>query len=392
MSIREGPLRAAAATACLLGVVALVMPALGQPMAQEDPVTETALAWLGCWELTAVGDSRSQESPDSLQRICVAPGDAPEVLDLTALVNDEIVAAQTLVTDGSRQPVTDGDCDGWKRSVLSEDRRRLYLQSEMACEDGKPRSLTGASILVSGDHWVDIHVSRIDGEREIVIQHFRLVGAEFARLPGAFPTTMHTVRVAAAAPLTVEDVIEALEFVDPAVVEAMLLESEASFGIDSDLLLRLDDANVPGEVIDLMVALSFPEYFAVEGDTVGRRPAEYYSSYWSPWYPFHGYGYGHGYWYYHHRPHPPSGGHPGKDHGGSVISGRGYVGVRQTSNPSGIGGFLGVDGDGGGGGSFGTGGGGISGTGSGGSGSSASSSGFKGGNSSSVRPAVPKPQ
>jgi hypothetical protein len=298
---------------------------------------------------------------------------------MTVLIDNEIVAKETIVTDGSRQPVSDGGCDGWIRSVLSEDRRRLYLQSEATCRDGKLRDLTGASMIVSENRWIDIHALRIDGEREVLIQRYRPVDAGIPRLPGALPNAMHTVRREAAARLSVEDVIEALRVVDPAVVEAMLLESEASFGIDSDLLLRLDDAGVPGEVIDLMVALSFPDYFAVEDGSVTRQPEVYYGGYWSPWYPYYGYGH-----YYHHRYGHGGGHHNNRNRGGKVVSGRGYVNVRQTANPSGginsL--FQGASNAGGG---VGMGAGSSSGN-----AGSASGSGYKSGNSSSNRPAVPK--
>jgi hypothetical protein len=243
-------------------------------------------------------------------------------------------------------------------------------------------------MMLSANHWIDIRVLRVDGEREIAIQDYRPVGADAVTLPGALPTAAHAARLAAAARLSADDVIEALELVDPAVVEAMLLESEARFAIDSRLLLRLAEARVPDGIIDLMVALSFPEYFGVEGDTAIRQPAVYYGSFWSPWYPYYGYGYG----YYYHHPHPPSGGHPGKGHGGKVISGRGYVSVRPTEMPTG--GFADAvqrAANTGGGGGFSGGGGGFSSAGGSGTNSSTSSSGYQSGNSTSTRPAVPKP-
>ena len=289
MSIRPEPGGAAAAAiVCLLSIVALATPALGQPMARKVPEDQDKLAWLGCWDLMADPEDDSQESPKERQVICVAPGDAPKTLDMTVLVDDQVVAAETVVPDGSRQPVSESGCDGWIRSILSEDRRRLYMQSETTCADDNPMNLSGASMMVSGDRWVDIHVLTIDGEREVVIRRYRPVGADIARLPGALPTAMHAVRLAAAARLSVDNVVEALQVVDPAVVEAMLLESKASFGIDSDLLLRLDDAGVPDEIVDLMVALSFPEYFAVEDGSVTRQPEVYYESYGPPWYPYYG--------------------------------------------------------------------------------------------------------
>jgi hypothetical protein len=385
MSNRPEPGHAAAAAiACLLLIGALTVPALGQPVARKVPESNDAIAWLGCWDVLADPEDDSQEPPRERQMICVAPGDDPKALDMMVLVDNEIVSKETIVTDGSRQPVSDGGCDGWIRSVLSEDRRRLYLQSEATCTDGSLKNLTGASMMVSGERWIDIHALWADGEREVLIQRYRPVDAGIPRLPGALPTAMHTVRRAAATRLTVENVIEALQVVDPAVVEAMLIESDASFGIDSDLLLHLDAAGVPGEVIDLMVALSFPDYFSVEGGSIARQPEVYYGGYWSPWYPYYGYGH-----YYHHR-YGHGGGHHNKNRGGKVVSGRGYVSVRQTGKPSGS--FLQGFSNSGGGGATGGGvsGGGFSGGSSSGNAGSASGSGFKSGNSNSGRTAVPK--
>jgi len=380
MSIRAKPGRAsAAAIGCLLSIAAPAAPVLGQSVAQEALIDDAGRAWLGCWELVANPEDRAQESSDGRQLVCVARGDAPGSLALTAIVDGRVQATDTLLTDGARQAVSEGGCSGWRRARFSGDQERLYLESETICEGGGERHLSGASMMVSGDHWIDIRVLRVDGEREISIQDYRAVGADAARLPGAPPTAAHAARVAAAAPLSADDVIEALEYVDPAVVEAMLLESGSRFPIDSRLLLQLADAGVPDEIVDLMVALSFPEYFAVEGNAVSRQPAVYYGGYWSPWYPYYGYGYG----YYYHHPYPPAGGHPGKGHGGAVISGRGYVGVRPTGTPSG--GLLDQMMS-----STGAGGSGYSGVGSSGNSNSVSSSGFQGDDSSPVRPAIPK--
>jgi len=247
---------------------------------------------------------------------------------MTALVDDQIIATRMIVANGRRQPVGDAGCDGWIRSFPSKDLRRLYLQSETTCAGGPLRSLTGASIFTSADRWIDIHALRMNDELDMSIQRYDSVDARIARLPGALPTATQTARLAAAGPLSVENVIEALQVVDPAVVEAMLLESNAHFGINADLLLRLDHAGVPERIIDLMVALSFPDYFIVEGDTIARAPVAYSGSYWLPWYPY--LGYGHRY----HRQHP----HHGHNRGGKVISGRGYVSIRPTRNaPGGVG-------------------------------------------------------
>jgi hypothetical protein len=383
MSIRlESRAPLAKALLFLFSIAVLMAPALGQSAPREAPEDQDMRAWLGCWDVIADPEDDSQESRTERQMICVAPGGTPRSIDMTVLVDGKSVAEETIITDGSRQPVSDDGCEGWIRSVLSEDRRRLYLQSEATCAGRKSKYLTGVSMMVAGERWIDIHVMRVDGERELVIQRYRPIESGIARLPGALPSTMSSLRRDAAERITIEEIIAALRVVDPAVVEAMLLESKASFGIDADLLLRLARAGVPDEVIDLMVALSFPEHFSIEGSTVTRQPEVYYGSYWSPWYPYYGYGYG---YYYHHRH-----SHHAENRGGKVISGRGYVSVQQTSAPSGgLSGLFGGTSNTGGG--FGMTGGNTGGRSSGKSGS-ASGSGYQSGNSRPSRPAIPKPR
>jgi hypothetical protein len=405
MSIRDGSRCAATiAIGYVLSVAVSTVPALGHAAASGEEATAGTLAWLGCWRLEATGEGDVPESADASQLLCLEPGDGPSSLRPSAIVDDQVVAEELLVADGIRRPVSEGRCSGWRRSLLSADKRRLYLQSETTCEGSNQSSLSGASLIVSGGHWVDINVTRVDGERELVVRHYRLVDADTALLPGTLSTAGRTARVAAAAPLDEDDVIEALEYLDPAVVEAMLVESRSTFPMDSGLLLRLDDAGVPGQIIDLMMALSYPEYFAVERSggierlhpeardgTVYTQPLlcnHFYHS-WPTW--FHGYGCGHGYGYgCVHPPHDPDS-RPGPR--GWVISGRGYTRVQPVNPPSGV---IGLLSDGTGqppssphSGSSSTGDGGSSQS-SGGSEDSASQSGYQKGSSTSTRKAVPR--
>ncbi len=397
MSIRNGSrCVAAVAIGYLLSIVVSTLPALGRPAAAGELATAGTLAWLGCWRLDeVVEDDEVLEPAGVSQLLCLKPGDAPNSLSMSAIVDVEVVAKEMLVADGTRRPVSEGGCSGWKRSLLSADQRRLYLQSETTCEGGNQSNLSGASLIVSTDHWVDINVTRVAGEHELVVRHYRRVDvdllpqqqlAKFGHTPvwpGAIPSAAHTARIAAAVPLDADDVIEALEHLDPAVVEALLVESGSSFPMDSRLLLRLDDAGVPGQIIDLMMALSYPEYFAVQDETV-VTPAVGYSYYWAPW--FYGHGYGYGYFHDYGYGHPPHDSDSRPHPAGRVVSGRGYTRVQPIDLPSG--GIMSqIEG-------VGSGGGGGSGVSSGstgsGSGSSASKSGYKSNNSTSTRRAVRK--
>jgi hypothetical protein len=281
--------------------------------------------------------------------LCLMPGKDPSSLRLKTVVDGRVVTSETLLVDGSRRAVDDGRCLGWIRSLLSDDRRRLYVTSLTTCMSGDPRiltgtslSLSGASLFVSGGDWVDISVARVGGKRELEIRRYRIVDPDTVRLPGKIQTATPAARIAAAAPLEPDDVIEALRLLDPAIVETMLRESRSSFPLDAATLVRLDEAGVPGPIIDLMMAQSYPEYFDVEDEAVdpvdGVDPVESqpladgdYGDYWAPWWAQgigqHGYGYGY-------VPSALTSGSRPRPRG-RAVSGRGYSRVQPVDLPTG---------------------------------------------------------
>jgi hypothetical protein len=196
-----------------------------------------------------------------------------------------------------------------------------------------------------------------------------------------------TARIIASSKLTEDDLIEAVGKVDAEAVEALIMERGDAFQINAAALIRLADSGVPESVIDLAVAVSYPDRFAVKrggaepvqavGD-YGRGPRRsfgfgvYNPYYWgfggygyhpmygygygySPWgygYGYGGYGYGYGYY----RPTrvivQPYSSAPsnrmvkgyGYSRGGS---GGGYSGGRAVSRGGGGGGSMGSSGSGG---------------------------------------------
>lgn len=72
-----------------------------------------------------------------------------------------------------------------------------------------------------------------------------------------------TARDAAGAPPEIADVVEATHALAPAVVEAWLIEEGEGFALNGHRLVGLKSEGVPGRVIDVMVALSYPRVFAI---------------------------------------------------------------------------------------------------------------------------------
>jgi hypothetical protein len=340
-----------------LGIAAAVGPLPGpnsSAAAQPGGAPQTPeLQWAGCWELQgaraddagvdAVANAAA-EDPGSRQ-VCIEVDSSQ--LTVATLVDDIEVRTDQLRTDGTPRQVEDGGCRGTENAVMSADRHRLYTTADLVCEGGTRRQASGISALVSPDTWVDIQVVIVEGERELMVRRFNFdaVASRAILTDGEGADLLlaaRSARTAAAALVDTDDVIEAAAVVDAAAVEALLLETNAAFAMDVHALIALADADVPDEVIDLMVALSFPDYFLVNEDPSASDqrggfayPVRYYG-YWTP--AFAPFGWGYSYYPYYSTYPGYGGGGPGViyppgygRYGGKVVSGRGYA--RVAANP-----------------------------------------------------------
>ena len=249
-----------------------------------------------------------------------------------------------------------------------------------ACANEIERSLVGLSMLVEGNRWIELQSISLDGgdHRELLVRQYeRLADAEtlelgFTPLELGLAARAATARAAASGPLDVDDVLEASERAPVEIVEAAILESNSLFALDSAVLIRLVEAGVEERVIDLMVAISYPDQLAAElfhqlasggggyagyGGYRGYATTPYYGYYagscWGPYYgPMYGpYGPGCDYrspYYGYYQPYYGGGGGggaitvtpsvppTGSLYGGKVIRDRGYVTVteRPRTQPS----------------------------------------------------------
>lgn len=328
--------------------ISIVLLALAWPAAAQQRPTAASewLGWLGCWELVAErqGDEPS-DAEQARRTVCVEPADGG--VTLVSAVDDRAVLSRTLVADGLDRLVEDNGCEGTERAWWSGDRHRLFVSATLACEAGNVRHTSGISMLTSSNRWIDIQLANVNGQREVLVRRYARAGAGSSSTDAAADLRLAatTARQAASAPLDLDDVLEAVQAVDVAAVETMLLEGRLDFQVDTRALLRLDDADAPGEVVDLLVALSYPEYFAIGtedeaadpgGPLVVSYPAYAYG-YWSGGFAPFGWGYGYYPAYGYYPPYYPPGGvyPPGGSYGGRVVNGRGYTRVRSVPTPRG---------------------------------------------------------
>ena len=243
--------------AALLGIGAV--PAGGQ-----DTGTDSRwLAFVGCWE--PLGSAKSQ--------VCVVPVAGSSAVDLVKIEKGEVITRERIIADGQRVATAHGDCTGWQSAEWSALGDRLYLRSENSCPTGATRAGTGLIAMTRDGQWLYIQGATRGLETGVEVQRYHeapddvLIPDEIKDALRLDLASAMQARAAAKAPLSTEDVADASRHVDAAIVEAWLVERGGPFMVDAKRLVTLANAGVPSRTIDVLVALSYPDVFAINGIT-----------------------------------------------------------------------------------------------------------------------------
>lgn len=294
-----------------LGALAALALWAGPANAQEPSERGRWLPWLGCWQ--AVGEG-AQALGEGMAALCVSERDGASGVELLTVVNGEVSSRRVLMADGEQRAVEQAGCTGWERARWSGDGQRVYLRSELSCEGGTRRITSGVLSMATPTEWLDLQSVEAGGYPVVRMRRYRPAPESVARQAGVrspegVALALETARTAAAQPLSVEDVAEASRELGSQTLEMLLYERGGLFEVDAEALLALDEAGVDPKVIDLVVALAYPDVFGVNAAarTVGVLPDEptaaelasaraprVYGTFYDPWGPF-GYGSGYGY-------------------------------------------------------------------------------------------------
>ena len=273
---RRLPAPLAALLVATLVQVMAATPATGQAVDSSD---SRWLPWSGCWRLV----EETGALPDEIDErrafadrvvVCVTPAAGTQAVEVATFADGTQILLETLQADAIDHAVTQASCNGHRRDSWSADGARLFTRADLTCEDGGQRSVSGVGLMASPTTWLDIQLVETEGRGAVTIRRYIRAGRLAIEEAGAVPLTpdrreraLDAARLVSSAGLDITDVIEAHHLTESAVVEAMLVETGPAFALDGRALLDLDDAGLPDDLIDLMVALSFPDEFAV------RRPA-----------------------------------------------------------------------------------------------------------------------
>jgi hypothetical protein len=206
---------------------------------------------------------------------------------MTTFAGGRPVLEQTILGDGISHPINEPDCRGEQASEWSRDGQRLFTRAELECKTQPKRTVSGVTLLARGPgasagagpgnpYWLDIQAVDVDGDQQVRVRRYQRTSNEPAGV-GELPADVSARALVAAqalsaTPLSIEDVIEASSKIGSQAVEAALVETASRFDLNSRALITLADAGIESNVIDLMVALSFPERFRVERTARSNEP------------------------------------------------------------------------------------------------------------------------
>jgi hypothetical protein len=247
--------------AAFVVVAALLAPRLAS--AQTPQVDPRWHAWIGCWSSSQNGLT------GAASRVCVVPAGTSAV-DIITLANGRVASREHVDTNGERRTSQRDGCTGWETARWSNDGRRVYVQSEHQCAAGAKRSSDGLITISPQGDWLDVLSVTMGTNTGVrVLRHRATV--EPTDLPADVAATLHTVpsprvrdaRTAAVAPLGIADIVDASHQASAGVVAAWLNDVRQEFSVDAKRLVELADAKVPDRVIDMLVALAYPDAFEV---------------------------------------------------------------------------------------------------------------------------------
>lgn len=274
--------RTAVVAAGLIGVLALPALLSAQDVGRTADAAPSGVdarwqPWLGCWQLLRdsvhePGLERRADPPrggvglgreaSADGRVCVAPAEEGTGVRVRTEVQGAVVFEEAVVADDTRHPIEgDGACGGWRSAEWSADGRRLFGRAELTCAGDAPQAVSHLWVL-DRTSWFDVQGITRDGRQVVRVRRYRRVGAA----PGEAAESRAP---SLGRPFDVEAVKEASRKVDSLVLQAALAETQSRFALNGRTMLALQQAGVPGDVTDLMVALTYPRRYRVSRADAG---------------------------------------------------------------------------------------------------------------------------
>ena len=268
-----GALRVARSVASAAMLIGGVVSAQRGPGSEVDPRFQP---WMGCWTPSAQSAGTGMgQTPKPPSMACVVPSSTiAGSVDLVVFDSANVATRAAIPFPGTRVPKSVDGCTGTETATWMPDDRRLLMQAELACGRGSTRRETGLMTMSSAGEWMQVQHLDVGGNSATSVMTLRYVVdslGEWARLGASAVPSTPSLRLAVGAALLNSDVLAVAKRAPAALTEAWITETRQQFFVTGKELVRLADGGMPSRVIDLMIAISNPETFAVRTPSADRN-------------------------------------------------------------------------------------------------------------------------
>ena len=256
--------------------------------AQTTNVDRGWLPWQGCWRA---------EGASEAEKLCIVPDGAG--VRLITLEGAAVRVESRVVTDGRARAVNQEGCTGTELANWSADGQRVFLTSDLSCEGGARRRVTGIFAMSGAAEWVSAQAVTIGDQT--AARSVRYFAIPPGNLPAAIANALPNARSIAGAReglsvvVDADDITEAVNRVDAAAVEEWLTITGQPFQLADDL----QPTQVTGGSVSALDMVSRGSYYnqdsystnevvhVVERPTVIHHTTyvnTVYRSCWDPWF------------------------------------------------------------------------------------------------------------
>jgi len=252
-------------------LVAAALPLAAQYPTPTQPATQTAqsssgrssldarwIPWVGCWDADTTGYS----DPSQALYTCVIPLPGTSGVQQLTIARGKITARRRLIANGANNAFDENGCHGTRMVDWATSGRRAYIRSTYTCDVGLTGTSNGVLGMTSTGDWLEVETVHAGQGLIEHVDQWRDAGVPSSAPSEVFNAlesrrmTSTTARAAAASPMTVADVIDALRHVDSSTVSSLIVASGQRFSLNGNEVAALFRANVPRGVLQAMVAWS----------------------------------------------------------------------------------------------------------------------------------------
>jgi hypothetical protein len=251
----------------IMGILLFAFPALLFPGSNDTRavISPSLDPWIGAWLLMEdrplSSGFNTVNSPATVEIRPTINGNEIEIIRKAPQQPD---VKETLILDGSTQPLNEKNCSGWQISKWIPEARVIIGSSEINCKDSGSFRTSSLKMILPNDQMVDI-LGIITGDQTRVATRRLMFNRE---LPAAAEFRSQSAgtaaRRAASAPWNLARILQLAAIVDEKVLQAALLEKDVRLDLDVKSLKQMKASKLSNKSIDLLVALAYPERFHIK--------------------------------------------------------------------------------------------------------------------------------